>query len=173
MGEQTHGLKQVTIYTDGACIDNPGAGGYGAVLIYGDTQRELSGGYRMTTNNRMELMAAIQALETLKFKCAVTLYSDSEILVKGLSEGWAVKWRKKGWKRTGRKYAENADLWERLLAAYERHEVEAIWVKGHAGNWGNERADQLSIKAARSADLEVDEAYEQGKTKIRPPSLFD
>lgn len=173
MSEQQEDLKQVTIYTDGACIDNPGPGGYGAVLIYGTIQRELSGGYRLTTNNRMEIMAAIVALETLKFKCAVTLYSDSQLLVRGLSEGWAVKWRKKGWKRTGKKEAENADLWERLLAVYAQHEVEAIWVKGHAGNWGNERADQLSMETAKSADLQVDEAYEQGGTRIRPPSLFD
>lgn len=161
----------VTLYTDGACIDNPGPGGYGAVLISGRHTKELSGGFRHTTNNRMELMAAIVALETLKTPCQVTLYSDSELLVKAMSEGWLKKWQRKGWK-SGNKWVMNADLWERLAALYQEHDVHFEWVKGHAGNWGNERADELSIQAARGEFLMVDVAYEAGETQIKPPSLF-
>ena len=162
---------EVTVYTDGACIDNPGPGGYGIVLVSGRYKKELMGGFRRTTNNRMELMAAIVALEALKSPCRVTLYSDSELLVKAMSDGWLQKWQKKGWKR-GKKWVVNADLWQRLAAVCERHTVRFEWVRGHAGNWGNERADALSMQAARSATLEVDTAYEAGETQIKPPSLF-
>lgn len=164
-------LKKVTIYTDGACIDNPGPGGYGAVLLYGGRRRELSGGFRLTTNNRMELMAAIVALEALKTPCQVTVYSDSSLLVRAMEEGWLQKWRKKGWKR-GKKWVLNADLWRRLDAACQPHEVRFVWVKGHAGNRGNERADRLSMLAAEGQNLAIDVAYESGETQIKPPSLF-
>lgn len=163
--------KQITVFTDGACIDNPGPGGYGAVLLSGRHRKELSGGFRHTTNNRMELMAAIVALESLKFPCHVTLYSDSALLVRAMEEGWLQKWQKKGWKR-GKKWVLNADLWQRLDAARRQHEVTFIWIKGHAGNRGNERADFLSMQAAQGSDLAVDTAYEAGTTEKKPPSLF-
>lgn len=171
MNEETTPLPTVTIYTDGACIDNPGPGGYGAVLIFGRHQKALCGGFRLTTNNRMELMAAIVALEALKTQCRVTLYSDSELLVKAMSEGWLHNWKKKGWKR-GKKWVLNADLWQQLDTLCKRNEVHFEWVKGHAGNWGNERAHELSMQAAKAGNLQVDIAYEEGKTQMKPPSLF-
>jgi len=159
-------LKHVTIYTDGACIGNPGPGGYGAVLLYQDQRRELSGGYHRTTNNRMEIMAAIIGLEALKENCRVTLYSDSEYLVKAISRGWAQRWRANGWKRNKREKALNPDLWERLLQLCEYHEVEFSWVKGHAENAENIRCDELAMQAAQQPDLPVDEGYiSQRETK--------
>jgi ribonuclease HI len=151
--------KHVTIYTDGACLGNPGPGGYGAILLYQDHKRELSGGYRTTTNNRMEIMAAIVGLEALKQKCTVTLYSDSEYLVKAMSQGWARRWRANGWKRSKREKASNADLWERLLQLCEHHEVEFSWVRGHAGTPENKRCDELAVQAAQQPDLPCDEGY--------------
>jgi ribonuclease HI len=152
--------KDVIIYTDGACEPNPGPGGYGVVLIYGDHRKELSGGYRLTTNNRMEIMAAIQGLEALKNPCKVTLYSDSEYLVKAMTLGWVERWKSKNWRRNKREKALNVDLWERLLALCETHQVEFAWVKGHAGNRENERCDQLSYAAIEKPDLPADEGYE-------------
>ena len=152
-------IKDVTIYTDGACIGNPGPGGYGAVLIYDGHRRELSGGYRKTTNNRMEMMAAIIGLEALKARCRVTLYSDSDYLVKAVSKGWAQRWRANGWRRNRRERALNPDLWQRLLQLCECHEVQFRWVKGHAGTPENTRCDELAMKAARQPDLPPDEGY--------------
>jgi ribonuclease HI len=162
-------LKEITIYTDGACIGNPGPGGYAAILLSGKTQTELSGGYRLTTNNRMELMAAIVALENLKQNSQVTLYSDSSYLVNGMSQGWVKKWRAKDWKK-GK--AENVDLWERVLELSGRHEVVFKWVMGHAGNSFNNRCDWLSVQAAKMKNLPPDEAYEKGETRRAPPTLF-
>jgi ribonuclease HI len=153
-------LNHVTIYTDGACIGNPGPGGYGVVLLYGEHRRELSGGYRKTTNNRMEILAAIVGLETLKYRCRVTLHSDSEYLVKAIEEGWAKRWRGNDWRRNKRERALNPDLWGRLLDLCDSHEVEFKWVRGHAGIPENERCDQLATQAARQPDLLVDEGYE-------------
>ena len=141
MGE----LKRVEIFTDGACSGNPGPGGYGVVLKYGTARKELSGGEAETTNNRMELMAAIAGLEALKEKCAVTLHSDSKYLIDAINLGWAVKWRENGWMRTKKDRALNTDLWERLLGLIEAHEVELVWVKGHAGHPENERCDALAV----------------------------
>lgn len=138
-------LKRVEIFTDGACSGNPGPGGYGVVLKYGTARKELSGGEAETTNNRMELMAAIVGLEALKEKCAVTLHSDSKYLIDAINLGWAVKWRENGWMRTKKDKALNSDLWERLLGLVELHEVELVWVKGHAGNPENERCDELAV----------------------------
>jgi len=152
-------FKHVTIYTDGACLGNPGPGGYGVILIYQGHKRELSGGYRNTTNNRMEIMAAIVGLEALKEKCRVTLYSDSEYLVKAMSRGWVQKWRAKGWKRNKREKALNPDLWERLLLLCEYHEVQFSWVKGHAGTLENIRCDELAMQAAQQPNLPDDEGY--------------
>ena len=153
-------LKEVTIYTDGACRGNPGPGGYGVVLIYGPHRKELSGGYRLTTNNRMEMMAAIVGLEALKFPCAVNLYTDSRYLVDAMTQGWAKKWRLNGWKRNQKEKAKNPDLWERLLTVSEQHEVKFLWVKGHAGDEENECCDRLAVAAAQQPDLLLDFGYE-------------
>ncbi|MBE7024296.1 MAG: ribonuclease HI [Ruminococcaceae bacterium] len=142
-------MKQVEIFTDGACSGNPGSGGYGVVLKYGGAQKELSGGDRETTNNRMELTAAIVGLEALKERCAVTLYSDSKYLVDAIKCGWAVKWRENGWMRNKKEPALNPDLWERLLDLLDKHVVELVWVKGHAGHPENERCDKLAVSESR------------------------
>ena len=136
-------MKQVVIHTDGACKGNPGPGGWGALLQYNGRKRELKGGERETTNNRMELTAAIVALETLKQPCAVSLHTDSTYVLKGLTE-WLPGWKARGWKTADKKPVKNQDLWERLDAACARHEIEWTWVKGHAGDPGNERADALA-----------------------------
>jgi ribonuclease HI len=153
-------LKSVTIYTDGACVGNPGPGGYGVVLLYGNRRKELSGGYRLTTNNRMELTAAIQGLAALKEPCQVQLFSDSEYLVNAIEKGWARRWRANGWYRQNKKMAENRDLWEELLRLCERHKVRFEWIRGHAGHLENERCDQLALQAARQSNLPAGEGYE-------------
>lgn len=137
--------KDVTIYTDGACAGNPGPGGWAAILCYGDMKKELSGGEAATTNNRMELMAAITALETLNQQCRVKLYSDSRYVCDGIKKGWARSWRAKGWIKGDKTPAKNPDLWDRLLNLTEKHEVEFIWVKGHAENEFNNRCDILAV----------------------------
>lgn len=138
-------LKRVEIFTDGACSGNPGPGGYGTILKYKGVEKELSGGEAETTNNRMELMAAIAGLEALKERCSVTLYSDSKYLIDALNCGWAVKWRANNWMRNKKEPALNVDLWERLLGLIEKHDVELVWVKGHAGHPENERCDRLAV----------------------------
>lgn len=135
--------KRVTVYTDGACSGNPGPGGWGAILVYGDKSKELCGGEQLTTNNRMELTAACAALEALTRPCVVDLYTDSQY-VKGGITGWIFGWKKNGWKTADKKPVKNADLWQRLEAARERHSVDWHWVKGHAGHDMNERADELA-----------------------------
>lgn len=134
---------QVEIYTDGACSGNPGPGGWGAILIYGEARKELKGGEAVTTNNRMELTAAIEALKALKSSCEVELHTDSNYLRHGITE-WIAKWKRNGWKTASRKPVKNADLWRELDAARGRHEVRWHWVKGHAGHPENERADELA-----------------------------
>ena len=143
-------MKQVTIYTDGACSGNPGPGGWGAILKYKEIVREMSGGEKETTNNRMELTGAIEALRALKEPCVVELWSDSKYVIDALDKGWAVGWRKKGWIKSDKKPALNVDLWEVLLELTERHEMHYHWVKGHADNPYNNRCDQLAV-AAREA----------------------
>ncbi len=138
-------MKHIEIYTDGACSGNPGPGGYGAILVYNGVEKEISGGDRNTTNNRMELTAAIVGLEALKEPCAVTLYSDSKYLIDAINCGWAVKWRENGWMRTKKERALNSDLWSRLLGLLEKHQVTLVWVKGHAGHTENERCDALAV----------------------------
>lgn len=138
----------VEIYTDGSCSGNPGPGGWGAILRYGEKERELSGGEPATTNNRMELMAAIRALETLKRPCRVHLHTDSKYLRDGIT-GWIHNWKRNGWKTAARKPVKNAELWQRLDAALARHEIEWHWVRGHAGHAENERADALARKAIK------------------------
>lgn len=136
-------MKEVTIYTDGACSGNPGPGGWGALMQFGDQTRELSGGEAQTTNNRMELKAAIEALAALKEPCIVHLYTDSQYVKNGITE-WIHSWLKKGWVNAQKKPVKNADLWKALLRERNRHEVHWHWVRGHAGNDGNERADTLA-----------------------------
>lgn len=143
-------MKHVDIYTDGACRGNPGRGGWGAVLVYNGVERELSGGEVMTTNNRMELTGAIEALSALKEPCEVTLTSDSKYMVDAITQGWALSWRAHGWKKADRSAALNADLWERLLLLLERHRVTIVWVKGHDGHPYNERCDKLATAFADS-----------------------
>jgi ribonuclease HI len=152
-------LKQVTIYTDGGCDPNPGPGGYGIVLLYNGQRKELSGGFRRSTNNRMELYAAIRALEALKEPCAVTLYSDSQYLVNAISKGWAANWKRRGWMRNSKEPALNPDLWERLLTLCAQHTISFVWLRGHAGNSGNERCDQLVALARSKGDLPEDTGY--------------
>ncbi len=141
-------MKQVTIYTDGACTGNPGPGGWGAILEYNGTFKELSGGEPATTNNRMELTAAIMALSALKSPCAVTLYSDSQYLVNAIEKGWLDNWQAKNWKRSG-KDIPNVDLWKQLVALMRTHSVKYVWVKGHAGHEFNERCDKLATAMAK------------------------
>ena len=133
----------VVAYTDGACSGNPGPGGWGVILIYGEHRKELNGGERATTNNRMELMAAISALETLKKPARVDIHTDSEYVQKGIS-GWINGWKRNGWRTSARQPVKNADLWQRLDAAQARHEVRWHWLRGHAGHAENERADELA-----------------------------
>ncbi len=153
-------MKNVIIYTDGACSGNPGIGGFGVILKFNGNRREISEGFRKTTNNRMELMAVIAGLETLKEKCSVTLFTDSQYIVNGITRGWARRWREKGWMRNKKEKALNPDLWEKLLKLCEYHQVEIRWVRGHAGDPENERADKLAVEAMRQKDLLVDKVYE-------------
>ena len=156
--DKTH--RNVTIHTDGSCLGNPGPGGYAAILEYQGRERELSGGFRRTTNNRMEILAVIVGLEELAQPCSVTVFSDSRYVVDAIEKGWARKWQANGWMRNKRERAVNPDLWERLLVALDKHRVKFQWVRGHAGNAGNTRADRLAVAAANGADLRRDEGYE-------------
>ena len=142
--------SQVVIYTDGACSGNPGPGGWGAVLLWGDKRKELKGGEPGTTNNRMELMAAIRALEALNRPCKIELHTDSQYVQKGIHE-WIHSWKRRGWKTADGKPVKNDDLWKRLDAARLRHEVDWRWVKGHAGHELNERADELAREGLKEA----------------------
>jgi len=165
-------LKHITIYTDGACIGNPGPGGYGVVLLYGQHRKELSGGFRRTTNNRMEIMAAIVGLRSIKQKCAVTVHTDSQYLADSMMKGWAARWRTQGWKRNKKEMASNPDLWEQLLDVCQHHEVTFAWVRGHAGNTENERCDTLSVQAAQQKNLPRDDGYEQPTKPVLTLTLF-
>ena len=145
-------MKAVELFTDGACSGNPGPGGWGAILRYRGHERELSGGDAHTTNNRMELSAVIAGLEQLKEPCAVTLTSDSKYVCDAITKGWARSWKKNGWRKSDKSPALNADLWDRLLALLDTHEITVVWVKGHAGHPENERCDKLATaEAARHA----------------------
>ena len=149
-------MPQITIYTDGSSRGNPGRGGFGVVLISGPHRKELSAGFRLTTNNRMELLAVIVGLETLKYDGSdVTVYSDSQYVVNAVDKGWVFGWEKKGF--AGKK---NADLWMRFLKIYRRHKVRFVWIKGHADNPENERCDRLAVAAAESGNLREDLGYE-------------
>ena len=146
-------MKNIKIYTDGACSGNPGKGGYGAILEYNGKRKELSQGFVCTTNNRMEILSAVVALEALKEPCAVTLTSDSKYLVDSVKQGWIKKWQSNNWYRTKNEKAKNVDLFKRLVAQLERHQVEFVWVKGHAGHPENERCDYLATTAIKGSNL--------------------
>ncbi|MEJ6717877.1 MAG: ribonuclease HI [Akkermansiaceae bacterium] len=152
-------MKKVVIYTDGGARGNPGPGGYGAVVTFGRHRKELKGAFDHTTNNRMELMAAIAALEMLKEPCDVNLHSDSKYLVDAMTKGWLEGWKKRGWLKSDRKPVLNQDLWRRLEAATSGHEITWNWVKGHAGNELNERCDELVHEAIDAGKLIVDQGY--------------
>lgn len=152
-------MKRVDIFTDGACSGNPGPGGYGAILKYGSAEKKLSCGFASTTNNRMELLAAIEALSVLKEPCEVTLCSDSKYLVDAVTKGWVYGWKKKNWKKSDGKPALNVDLWERLLPLLGRHEVTFVWVKGHDGHPENEECDRLAVLAYQQDGLEEDTGF--------------
>ena len=137
-------MKEVTVYTDGACSGNPGPGGWGAILIYKGAEKELSGGEKHTTNNRMELTAVIRALALLKEPCAVTLYTDSQYISRALNEGWLKRWKSAGFTKKGG--LKNADLWRELDALLQKHTVRFVWVKGHADNEYNNRCDQMAVR---------------------------
>ena len=154
-------LKNINIYTDGACVGNPGPGGYAAILEYGEHQKEISGGYKMTTNNRMEIMAVIKGLEALKDVCKVTVWSDSEYLVKAMNEGWVRKWKGYNWKLSNKKRAASIDLWDRLLKLCEIHDVDFEWVKGHSFNRKNAYCDELANEAANNSKLPEDVGYKK------------
>jgi ribonuclease HI len=152
---------EIIMYTDGAASGNPGPGGYGTVLISGQHRKDLSEGYRLTTNNRMELLAVIVGLEALKTEnCSVTIYSDSKYVVDAVTKGWVFTWQKKGFK--GKK---NPDLWKRFLIIYPKHKVTFQWIKGHANIPGNEIADQLAVEASKKRVLQIDKAYESGESE--------
>ena len=151
---------KVSIYTDGACSGNPGAGGYGTILVYTDSEgnkheKELSEGYAHTTNNQMELLAVIVGLEALNKPCDVTVFSDSKYVVDAFNNNWIDGWIKKGWKTSGKAPVKNVELWQRLLKAKELHNVEFIWVKGHAGHEYNERCDFLAVSAGKKENLQT------------------
>ena len=157
MGDKT----KVTLYTDGACSGNPGAGGYGAILVHVDVngqkhEKEFSQGYKLTTNNQMELLAVIVGLEALKKPCSVTVYSDSKYVVDAFNNKWIDGWIAKGWKTAGKSPVKNVDLWKRLLEAKKEHDVEFIWVKGHAGHEYNERCDSLAVAASKADNLKIE-----------------
>ena len=140
-------MRKINIYTDGACSGNPGPGGYGAVLIYNGNEKEISGGEKSTTNNKMEMMGVIKALEMLKEKCDVEVYSDSAYVVNSINNKWVYSWRKNNWIKSDKSKAKNIDLWERLLELIDYHNVKFVKVKGHADNEYNNRCDKLAVKA--------------------------
>jgi len=149
-------MKNVKIFTDGACSGNPGPGGYGVILKFNGQEMTLSEGFINTTNNRMELRAVIAGLNSLKEKCKVKIYSDSKYIIDAVNNGWAIRWKKNGWKRNKKEDALNPDLWDKLLELISQHEIDFIWVKGHAGHDENERCDKMAVAAAAQPNLSVD-----------------
>jgi ribonuclease HI len=163
--EITAGVDETLIFTDGGALNNPGPGGYGAVLIHKKKRKEISGGFRKTTNNRMELLACIKALQLLKGKQKVRLYTDSQYLVNGINKGWAKKWRSRDWKRNKLERAENSDLWAELLNLTAKHDISFIWVRGHSGVVENERCDSLVREQSAKPTLPPDVSYEDKSTQ--------
>jgi ribonuclease HI len=156
-------VGKVVIYTDGSALDNPGPGGYGVVLRYKGHRKELSGGFRLTTNNRMELLACIAGLKALKQACSVVLYSDSKYVVEGMAKGRAARWQANGWRLADDSKVKNADLWRELVTLSGQHEVEFRWVRGHSGNRENQRCDRLAVAAAQGKALPADRGFEKAR----------
>jgi cyclic pyranopterin phosphate synthase len=163
--------QQITIYTDGSAIGNPGPGGYGAVVTQGTRQKKLSAGFRSTTNNRMEMMAVIESLKSLKDRRQVVLYSDSRYVVDAINKGWAKKWRANNWTLGSKGKAKNPDLWKQMFDQLDRHDIDVRWVKAHDGNDGNEMADALAVRAGKGRNLAIDHGYET--PNIPQPKLLD
>jgi ribonuclease HI len=163
---------KVVMYTDGACHGNPGPGGYGVVILRDQQRKEISGGYRRTTNNRMELMAAIEGLRSLPERSDVVLYTDSRYLTDAINLGWVNGWKKRNWRKSTKEKVLNVDLWKALIQQLERHKVTIQWVEGHAGVRENERADRLSVQAAQKKGLPIDEGYENPEDHTAQPGLF-
>ena len=161
-------VKDIVIYTDGAAEPNPGPGGYGVVLQYGEHRKELSDGFEKTTNNRMELMGVIAGLEALTKKCSGTLYSDSKYVVDAVNLGWIIRWQENDWYRNRKREVKNIDLWERFLEIYEKHDIKLVWVKGHAGIAENECCDQLAVAATKADNLKPDVGYVECDKPILP-----
>lgn len=161
-------LPEVEIYTDGACTGNPGPGGFGVVIKQDGKQTELSQGYSLTTNNRMELMAVIAGLSALKQKSQVRLYTDSKYISDAVQLGWADTWRAKGWRKTGKGKILNPDLWQQIMRLLDTHKVTVFWVKGHAGHPENERCDRLAVAAANGRNLLPDRDYENSREAVQP-----
>ena len=153
-------MKEVNIYTDGACSGNPGPGGFGSILTYNGVRKEISEGYKLTTNNRMEILAVIKALSLLKEQCKVNLYSDSKYVIDMVNQGWIEKWKSNNWMRTKKDKAKNVDLLEQFYSLIHYHTVNFIWVKGHAGHPENERCDQLAVTAYNNTNLLDDTGFE-------------
>lgn len=152
-------MKEVMLFTDGACSGNPGPGGYGVILRYGEKEKEMSEGFSLTTNNRMELLAAIVGLEALKEPCRVMLYSDSKYLTDAINKGWLRSWESRGWKKADKSPVLNRDLWERLISLLDKHAVTLFWLKGHDGHPENERCDAMAREAYSRDGLFEDEMY--------------
>jgi len=152
-------MKKIQLYTDGSCLGNPGPGGYGAILVFNNTRRELSGGYAKTTNNRMEMLACVKGLQALTEVCEVDVTTDSQYVRKGITE-WIHNWKKRGWKTAAKAPVKNVDLWKALDAAQEKHKVTWHWVKGHSGHPENERCDDLAREAAEAKPTEVDQGFD-------------
>ena len=154
-------MKEVILYSDGACSSNPGPGGWSAVLEFNGTKKEFSRGYRNTTNNRMELMGIIEPLRLLKEPCKVTIYTDSMYIVNSMTKGWLQGWVKKDWKRSDKEPVANIDLWKMMLELLDVHQLHFNWVKGHNEHEENERCDELAVLARQKSDLEIDTEYEK------------
>ncbi len=154
-------MKEVTLYSDGACSINPGPGGWGSILEFNGTRKEFSGGYRRSTNNRMELMGVIEPLRLLKEPCKVTIYTDSMYIVNSIKKKWLQGWVKRDWKRSDKEPVANIDLWKIVLELLEVHQLDLNWVKGHNEHEENERCDVLAVEARKQTDLEIDEEYEK------------
>jgi len=152
--------SHIQIYTDGGCINNPGPGGFGIIIVENGRRKERSGGFRLTTNNRMELTAAIVALQSIPPQSQVTLYTDSRYLVDGMEKGWARTWQANKWRKANKTRALNVDLWQQMLSLSNQHEVKFVWVEGHAGHPENERCDRLAVEASHGKNLPVDAGYE-------------
>ncbi len=154
-------MATVELYTDGACSGNPGPGGYGVILKYGDYIKELSQGYKLTTNNRMELMAVIKGLEALKTPCKVNLYSDSKYIVDAVNKGWLENWEKNNWIKSDRSKVKNQDLWQKIIELQKKHQISWNWVKGHGKNSFNNRCDYLAVEASKKNNLIDDLGYQE------------